>query len=356
MDRASTHCREQYSRALQAARRGGKLRYVLVGFFQLWVAMALGLASLATADWKDPEINASPSGGGACVPLVTEPVAMPAPSPPVTHPKKDPPVRLIATEDRTVGMIEGDRGDAKHPALTNPDGVGLTSEQPLMVMGYAEAADSTAPDDAPRPEASPDGSNVSYAEAADSTPAGDAPRPKASPEVSTPEQIKTPEATDVWDARRVADLTTDIRAPAGERPQDIKEIGDIGAKKLLSARSDEKISSETARIWPDVCYFWEAPVLCNQPLYFEEVNLERYGYSPCHLPLVQPCLSGAQFFLNVGALPYKLVAEPPCRCIYTLGQYRPGSPVPYRCNWPEFKPLAGAVEAGIVACVLLSIP
>jgi hypothetical protein len=72
--------------------------------------------------------------------------------------------------------------------------------------------------------------------------------------------------------------------------------------------------------------------------------------------LAQTCLSGAEFFLTVGALPYKLVAEPPCRCVYTLGQYRPGSPVPYRCNCPECKPLADAAEAGIAACMLRSVP
>ena len=76
--------------------------------------------------------------------------------------------------------------------------------------------------------------------------------------------------------------------------------------------------------WAATDFHWSATGLCHRPLYFEEVNLERYGYTVS--PLLQPAISGAHFFLTIPTLPYKMVAQPPKECVYTLGYYRPGSP------------------------------
>jgi hypothetical protein len=64
---------------------------------------------------------------------------------------------------------------------------------------------------------------------------------------------------------------------------------------------------------------------CYRPLYFEEVNLERYGH---RLPVIQPALSAATFYGSVVALPYRLVAQPPFRCTYHDHPFRPGGPAP----------------------------
>ena len=72
---------------------------------------------------------------------------------------------------------------------------------------------------------------------------------------------------------------------------------------------------------------WKASALCHKPLYWEDVQLERYGHTAG--PVVQPVLSGAHFFVNVALLPYKMGINPPNECQYPLGYYRPGSCAPW---------------------------
>jgi len=71
---------------------------------------------------------------------------------------------------------------------------------------------------------------------------------------------------------------------------------------------------------------WTAPVFCHQPLYFEDVMLERYGQE--RFPSVQPILSGARFFSSVALLPYKSYLQRPLEDRYSTGYYRPGSTAP----------------------------
>jgi hypothetical protein len=98
------------------------------------------------------------------------------------------------------------------------------------------------------------------------------------------------------------------------------------------------------RSWPQVTYMWKASGLCHKPLYFEQVQLERYGHS--WPPVVQPLLSGAHFFGTLPILPYKMGITTPNECIYTLGYYRPGSCAPYMIEAVPFTWRAAAFEAG----------
>jgi len=72
---------------------------------------------------------------------------------------------------------------------------------------------------------------------------------------------------------------------------------------------------------------WKASALCHNPLYFEEVQLERYGHELG--PVLQPIVSTVHFFGNIAVLPYKMGIHPPQECQYSLGYYRPGSCAPY---------------------------
>ncbi len=74
-------------------------------------------------------------------------------------------------------------------------------------------------------------------------------------------------------------------------------------------------------------FTWKAASTCHKPLYFEDVQLERYGHS--WNPVLQPFISGAHFFVSVPLLPYKMGLKTPNECVYTLGYYRPGSCAPY---------------------------
>lgn len=99
---------------------------------------------------------------------------------------------------------------------------------------------------------------------------------------------------------------------------------------------------------------WEAPGSVSQALYFEEVNLERHGFS--HLGPYQPLGSAAHFFGNVLLLPYKMAARPHCCVESKLGHYRPGSCVPYRPLALPKSHRTAAVQAAAVAGLVFLIP
>lgn len=86
-------------------------------------------------------------------------------------------------------------------------------------------------------------------------------------------------------------------------------------------------STYTPRTWVPVTMTWTANNLCHKPLYFEEVNLERYGHTAG--PVLQPVISSAHFFVNIAVLPYKMGVHTPGECQYALGYYRPGDCAPW---------------------------
>ena len=152
-------------------------------------------------------------------------------------------------------------------------------------------------------------------------------------------------------------LTVDIRSgEKGPMPPD-------DAAKDYRAMSEVAVGPALGRGWSRRMYLWEASSFCHRPLYFEEINLERYGFFCCDhrcggIPsaLVQPVLSGAHFFASVPALPYKMTLDPPCECIYTLGHYRPGSCVPHRIHRIPLRPLPAAAEACVITGLVFAIP
>ncbi len=81
------------------------------------------------------------------------------------------------------------------------------------------------------------------------------------------------------------------------------------------------------RAWTRTLMTWKASNLCHKPLYFEEVNLERYGHTAG--PFLQPVVSSAHFFVNIAVMPYKMGIHPPSECQYALGYYRPGNCAPW---------------------------
>jgi hypothetical protein len=113
------------------------------------------------------------------------------------------------------------------------------------------------------------------------------------------------------DLKHIRDLTTNIAPSEGELPQDCP-LGD---------------ETFGGRCFAPITYTWTASQLCHKPLYFEDVQLERYGHMAG--PWVQPFASAANFFLTFPILPYKIGLELPNECIYTLGYYRPGDCAPY---------------------------
>jgi hypothetical protein len=113
------------------------------------------------------------------------------------------------------------------------------------------------------------------------------------------------------DMKDIKDLTTNILPPEGDLPHDCPLGNEVFQQRQFSP----------------ITYTWTASGLCHKPLYFEDVQLERYGHMAG--PWVQPLASGAHFFATIPILPYKMGLEPPNECMYTLGYYRPGNCAPY---------------------------
>ena len=144
----------------------------------------------------------------------------------------------------------------------------------------------------------------------------------------------------------IREIDLDISPPSGEEPEG-------RAEDLFAGAGVIHMPAGISRPWALYAFWWEAPATCHQPLYFEEVNLERYGYRHS---MIQPAVSAAHFFATVPALPYLIAAEPPCDCVYTLGHGRPGSAVPYRIHYPPLSLKGAIAEAGVVTGLFFAIP
>jgi hypothetical protein len=71
---------------------------------------------------------------------------------------------------------------------------------------------------------------------------------------------------------------------------------------------------------------------CYQPLYFEEVNVERYGRN---FGILQPAVSVAHFYSHIPTIPYCVFAQPARRCTYHAHWTLPGYRIPV---WERKKP------------------
>ena len=137
----------------------------------------------------------------------------------------------------------------------------------------------------------------------------------------------------------------DDRAAPLDPNEGLKPIGAVTAAILIrgegqppvnqfaeryAAEEEERIylGYGATRGWSQMMFCWDAPAMYFKPLYFEDVNLERYGI---HAGCLQPLASFGSFFGRCAFLPYRLLVQPPCECIYTLGYERPNNCIPLYC-------------------------
>ena len=100
---------------------------------------------------------------------------------------------------------------------------------------------------------------------------------------------------------------------------------------------------------------WQPTNFLHQPLYFDDVPLERYGQtlSPCW----QPVLSGARFYLTLPVIPWKMGYDHPYDCVTTLGLYRPGVCAPcMREKLPPRNPQSTLLETATVLGFVFLLP
>jgi hypothetical protein len=99
---------------------------------------------------------------------------------------------------------------------------------------------------------------------------------------------------------------------------------------------------------------WKASALCHKPLYFEDVQLERYGHE--YGPILQPVVSTAHFFGNIVVLPYKMGIHPPQECQYALGYYRTGSCAPWTLGPVPLSVRGAIAEAAVIGGGIAILP
>jgi hypothetical protein len=163
---------------------------------------------------------------------------------------------------------------------------------------------------------------------------------------------------------RMSDLSNGRVVIVDEGGKEVARIHwqELGDDELCWVNSHWRLPVECAigpralatRDWMPSTYYFHASALCHKPLYFEEVQLERYGHTAG--PFRQPFISGAHFFLNIAALPYNMGINPPKECQYALGYYRPGSCAPWMIPPVPLSLRGAAAEVGAVLGGVYLIP
>ena len=199
------------------------------------------------------------------------------------------------------------------------------------------------------------------------TPSGPGASPVAKP-VANPLVSR---ATELWQDKPLGQLTASIalNLPKDEELSATETVRLNQAAPLLAGHGQMFSVLGDSRPWMLASYEWEAPATRHLPLFFEEPNLERLGYTfgwrtcwcgeegSVHVSeCLQPFVSAAHFFGRVPLIPYLCGLDEPCEPIYTLGVDRPGSPVPYRRHFLPFSLKGALYQAGATVGLVYIIP
>ncbi|MFI5454346.1 MAG: hypothetical protein ACHRXM_02745 [Isosphaerales bacterium] len=147
----------------------------------------------------------------------------------------------------------------------------------------------------------------------------------------------------------VSDLRTQTQLDISRAPSPAE------ARPIRAIPVPEDWVALAPRTWSPQRKYWAAAATCHLPLYFQDPVLERYGHSveqfvgpmgrfltyPVDDPtqstqrnqIIQPFFSAGLFALQIAALPYNLIVDPPWEAQYDLGYYRPGDNIPTDTYW-----------------------
>jgi hypothetical protein len=114
-----------------------------------------------------------------------------------------------------------------------------------------------------------------------------------------------------WPAKSIHELGIDIRSVDKVLPQD--------QSVNLVARYYHEWSEYTPQ---QKLFAWEPANIFYRPLYFEDVQLERYGQNICDG--AHTLTPATHFFKSLVLFPFRLCVDPPCNCETPLGYCRPG--------------------------------
>ena len=237
------------------------------------------------------------------------------------------------------------------PSDPKPDALLTPETTPADTTPADTAPTDTAPTDTAPPEVAPPAMPSD-----DPPPAQDLFKDDPIPEPRQPTELPTDEQRQLLDG----DMATEPGGPGCENQKDEcqRAIHELQKRDITTITVGLLIEGVEGTDFPCDCrlgrdydapafagrnfaptlFSWKASGTCHKPLYFEDVQLERYGHS--WNPIIQPFMSGAHFFISVPLLPYKMGLRPPNECVYTLGYYRPGNCAPYM-----FEPIPLSVRA-----------
>lgn len=169
------------------------------------------------------------------------------------------------------------------------------------------------------------------------------PAPTAAPADGQPYSARRPRP---FEDKPLAAVECRLAPKPGELPDDVAQARFGRAPVVLDG-------SVLTRRPVDMNYSWDAPALCYGPIYIQDVNLERYGYSH---GVLQAGYSAVQFLGSVAILPYLWGAYPQRNCYYALGYYRPGDYAPYQKSLPRVSLRGVIFEGSVGAAAAFGIP
>ena len=138
------------------------------------------------------------------------------------------------------------------------------------------------------------------------------------------QQVSPPNYGD-YTLRPIGSLTINIAPKEGQVPREVNPTKTL--EKEFGA-------TEFQREPLDYSYMWESPAFFNRPLYFEQPNLERYGYD---WGISQFWISGAQVLRQDSPAPVHDGGASAARTRLLVGLLSPGQSRPYQINWPEVR-------------------
>ncbi|MFP6763252.1 MAG: hypothetical protein VB858_06530 [Planctomycetaceae bacterium] len=155
--------------------------------------------------------------------------------------------------------------------------------------------------------------------------------------------------------RAIGPKSLSIRPLSVNREGAMQRIPEAETRERLIDFPEIVHSKGFGRGWGASSYSWAAPALYHSPLYYEEVELERYGNEIC---IAQPVVSGVRFYLTPFTLPYQMGIEDysVLSCQYDLGHDRPGACVPYSIHALPFSWTGAVAEAGFATGLAFLIP
>ncbi len=121
----------------------------------------------------------------------------------------------------------------------------------------------------------------------------------------------------------IFDQVNPLKKPMSMLSLDVREMSSDAPQDRSTALSQTDYGRWASFTPQPIAFAWAAPDIRYQPLYFENVRLERYGQT--RGPWKEVGDGAVHFFASAALLPYHARFDRPRSCDYPLGYCRPGN-------------------------------